>query len=329
MCPEQARRIQIHDYQPGHENFRADVLHGLHKRQKELPCKYFYDERGSYLFDCICALDEYYIPATERAITRASIGEIAELIGSGSLLIEYGSGNCTKTRFLLDHLCEVAAYIPIDIAREQLLSAAAELMSAYAELEVLPVCADYTGDFDLPAVNRPHRLRLVYFPGSTIGNFDPVPAARFLQQIASLGGIGSGLLIGVDLKKDPSVLHRAYNDSRGVTAAFNLNMLERINRELGGDFQPEYFEHYAFYNPVDGRIEMHLVSLREQVVHLDGTAITFSRGESIRTEKSYKYTLDELERLAAAAGFSVEQVWTDERQWFSVQYLVNRGRAPD
>ena len=208
---------------------------------------------------------------------------------------------------------------------EQLLQASVELVSSYPGLEVLPVCADYTSDFELPATSRPCRRRAVYFPGSTIGNFDPIEARHFLGQIARLCGQGGALLIGVDLKKDPAVLHRAYNDPQGVTAAFNLNLLERVNRELNGDFQLDQFEHRVFYNPEQGRVEMHLVSLRDQTIRLDNATISFAQGESIWTESSYKYTLEEFERLAAAAGFKVEHVWTDARKWFSVQYLVNTG----
>ncbi len=188
---------------------------------------------------------------------------------------------------------------------------------------MLPVCADYTSGFELPVASKPPVRKVAYFPGATIGNFDPVMAQHFLEHIAGVCGPGGALLIGVDLKKDPSVLHRAYNDSQGVTAAFNLNLLERINRELDCDFQVEWFEHYAFYNPREGRVEMHLVSLRDQTVRLDNMTIPFAKGESIWTENSYKFNLDEFELMAAAAGFKVEHVWTDEQQWFSVQYLVN------
>jgi len=325
MYSKEHQQIRVHDFEPEQERFRTEVLSGLQKSPKELPCKYFYDERGSYLFECICELDEYYIPRTEAAIMEAYIEQMVELIGPGVLLIEYGSGNSTKTRILLKHLHELAAYVPIDICQKQLLRATVELVSDYSGLEVLPVCADYTSDFELPVTNRPCRRRVVYFPGSTIGNFDPIPAKHFLEHIAGVCGPRGGLLIGVDLKKDPAVLHRAYNDGKGVTAAFNLNLLERVNRELNGDFQPEWFEHYAFYNPGEGRVEMHLVSLKDQTVHLDNVSVPFARGESIWTESSYKFTLDEFEQMAGDAGFKVAHVWTDEKQWFSVQYLVNTG----
>ena len=322
-----SRRLRWHDFEPGRKQFLADVLAGLRKEPKELPCKYFYDERGSRLYERICQLDEYYIPHTEASIMAAHIGEMAELIGQRVRLIEYGCGNCEKVRFLLDHLDDPAAYVPIDISREQLKRVAEELSAGYPELEILPVCADYTSRFTLPASGRESQRTVVYFPGSTISNFAPISARKFLEQMAQVCGTGGGLLIGVDLKKDPAVLHRAYNDSRGITAAFNLNLLERINRELGADFHPERFEHNAFYNSEQSRVEMHLVSQRDQTVHLDNTAIAFTRGETIWTESSYKYSLDEFERTAAAAGWRVVRVWSDDRRWFSVQYLVNAPSA--
>ncbi|MFC2012924.1 L-histidine N(alpha)-methyltransferase [Chloroflexota bacterium] len=323
MNPETGRRIELSDFNPGRGRFLAESISGLEKPQKELPCKYFYDERGASLYESICTLEEYYIPRTEAAIMETRVREMAGIIGPNALLIEYGSGSCAKTRLLLDNLSNPAAYVPVDISREQLLRAAQQIAADYPGLEVLPVCADYTGDFRLPVPGRPVDNIAAYFPGSTIGNFDPVSAGVFLKHIAAVCGRGGGLLIGVDLKKDADVLNRAYNDRRGVTAAFNLNVLERINRELGGDFRVDYFEHRAFYNSREGRVEMHLVSRKNQTVRLDGVTIPFADGESIWTESSYKFNLNEFERMAAAAGFRVEQVWTDERHWFSVQYLVN------
>ncbi len=320
-------QIRLNGFDPGLERFRADVLSGLRKAQKELPSKYFYDEKGAHLFELICTLDEYYIPRTETSIMEVYIEEMATILGRRVLLIEYGCGACAKTRILLDHLNDLAAYVPIDISREQLLRVMQQLTSDFPALEILPVCADYTSGFEIPIPRQHSDHVVVYFPGSTIGNFDPIPAKPFLEHIASVCGPGGGLLIGMDLKKDPNVLHRAYNDPQGITAAFNLNLLERINRELNCDFQLESFKHYAFYNSREGRIEMHLVSLKDQAVHLDNMTIPFTRGESIWTESSYKYNLDEFEQMAAAAGFRVEQVWTDEQQWFSIQYLVNAKRT--
>jgi dimethylhistidine N-methyltransferase len=249
---------------------------------------------------------------------------MVELIGPNVLVIEHGCGNCAKVRFLIDRLHEPAAFIPIDISQEQLLHVAKELTSIYPRLQVLPVCADYMSSFELPIPKQSSKRTVVYFPGSTISNFDPIPAKNFLGHVANLCGSDGALLIGVDLKKDPAVLHNAYNDNEGITAAFNLNLLERINRELDCDFQLDAFRHYAFYNSRESRIEMHLVSQRDQMVHLNRETISFARGESIWTESSYKYNLDDFEQMSAAAGFRVERVWMDEQQWFSVQYLVTR-----
>lgn len=313
---------QLHDRQPDRQRFLSEVLNGLRKPQKELPSKYFYDERGSHLFERITKLPEYYIPRAEEAIMREHAAEMASLLGPNILLVEPGCGECLKTRLLLDHLRDPAAYVPIDISREQLLRVSTDLASSYSRLEVLPVCADYNDDYELPRSSRaPHRV-VVFFPGSTIGNFEPPQAMEFLKSMARLSGPGGTLLLGVDLKKDPALLHSAYNDRDGVTAAFNLNLLQRINDELGADFQLDQFGHYAFYNPSVGRVEMHLVSLRHQTVHLNGEHISFARGESIWTESSYKYDAHEFERLAEAAGFRLERIWTDAEQRFSVQCLA-------
>jgi len=313
-----------YDFKPGLERFLAEVLIGLRKPQKELPSKYFYDERGSQLFERICGLKEYYITRIEASIMQAYIEEIVELIGPQVLVIEHGCGNCEKVRFLMDHLHDPVAFIPIDISKEQLLQVSRELDSIYSQLQVLPVCADYTSSFELPIPKRESKRTVVYFPGSTISNFDPIPVEHFLEHVANLCGSNGALLIGVDLKKDPAVFHNAYNDGEGLTAAFNLNLLERINRELDCDFQLDAFEHYAFYNPRESRVEMHLISRKNQVVHIDGEVISFIKGESIWTESSYKYNLEEFKQMAAVAGFRVERVWVDERQWFSVQYLTTR-----
>jgi dimethylhistidine N-methyltransferase len=315
------------DSRPGRDEFLSDVLAGLAKPQKQLSPKYFYDDAGARLFEELCELDEYYIPRTEKSIMQAHVKEMTDLLGEDLLLIEYGCGDCAKTRIVLDHLSRPAGFVPIDISFEQLQRVAADLESSYPGLEVMPVCADYTGAYELPRPRRKSARNAVYFPGSTIGNFDPIPARMFLDHMAEACGPDGALLVGVDLKKDPAVLHRAYNDGDGVTAAFNLNLLARINAELGADVRLDAFEHYAFFNPVEGRVEMHLVSLADQPVHVDGITVDFSRGESIWTESSYKYSLDEFASLAAATGFRAERVWTDEREWFSVQYLVNDGRA--
>jgi dimethylhistidine N-methyltransferase len=314
--------IDLHDFEPEVDSFREEVVHGLQQAQKTIPCKYFYDAHGSHLFDQICELDEYYPTRTELSIMQQHAGAMAQLIGRGCLLIEYGSGSSLKTRVLLDHLQAPAAYVPIDISREHLMRSAAGLAAAYPSLKVLPVCADYTADFTLPLCHRPIARKVVYFPGSTIGNFDPVQAQKFLCHIAAIAGAGGGLLIGIDLKKDARILEPAYNDAKGVTAAFNLNLLHRINRELGADFQLHQFRHHAFYNEELGRIEMHLVSLQNQTVQIGETTITFTEDETIHTENSYKYSPEEFAVLAANAGFELQAMWTDEQRLFGVQYLT-------
>jgi dimethylhistidine N-methyltransferase len=319
-----AAKIQLFDFEPQLGSFRQEVLEGLRKPQKELPSKFFYDERGSQLFDKISALDEYYPTRTELGIMRDHAGAMVDLLGPRCLLVEYGSGSSTKTRFLLDHLRQPAAYMPIDISKEHLLGAATALAEAYPDLEVLPVCADYTTTFALPQPNPPATRTIVYYPGSTIGNFDREPARRFLRHIAQVCGPGGGLLIGVDLPKDPAKLHHAYNDWEGVTALFNLNLLARINRELGTDFVVERFRHYAFFNPREGRVEMHLVSLTDQTVHVGNDEFAFLTGQSIWTESSYKYSLEAFAEMAESAGFCREHVWMDSQQLFSVQYLTVR-----
>ncbi|HEU5377123.1 MAG TPA: L-histidine N(alpha)-methyltransferase [Ktedonobacteraceae bacterium] len=311
----------LYDFEPQQKTFREEVLQGLQDARKELPSKYFYDDIGSQLFEQICELDEYYLTRTELGIMQEHVCEIASLLGQRCLLIEYGSGSSTKTRLLLDTLQDPAGYVPIDISKEQLLRSAATLAEIYPGLEVLPVCADYTSDFVLPLPEKLVSQRVVYFPGSTIGNFDREPARAFLRHLARVCQ-GGGLLIGVDLKKDFNILHRAYNDSQGLTAQFNKNLLVRMNQELGANFQLQHFGHYAFYNPAQSRVEMHLVSLKNQTVTIGEMEIPFKLGESVWTESSYKYTLDEFAHLAASAGFSVRQVWTDARQLFSVQYLT-------
>lgn len=319
-----APQLRLHDFTPAPANFRSDVIHGLQQPHKALPSKFFYDEQGAQLFEQITRLDEYYPTRTELAIMRHHVAEMAALLGPRCLLIEYGSGSSTKTRLLLDALKEPAGYVPIDISKAQLLDAATELAARYAGLEVLPVCADYTSYYEVPVPEQPVARRVVYYPGSTIGNFHPEQAQQFLQSVAALCGPNGGLLIGVDLKKDPVLLHQAYNDALGVTAAFNLNLLTRINHELGADFQLDRFRHYAFYNAQANRIEMHLVSLSEQTVLLGDNEVRFKRGESIWTESSYKYNRDEFARVADGAGFAVERVWTDATELFSVQYLTVR-----
>lgn len=299
----------------------AEVLAGLDKPVKELPPKLLYDARGSDLFERICELAAYYPTRTEIGIMDRHIDDIARHVGPSCLLIEFGSGSGIKTRFLLEHLERPAAYVPIDVSAAALRQSAAAIDRRHPQLEVLPVCADYTRPFALPRPRQQPARTVIYFPGSTIGNYHPEAAEQFLSRLARLAGSRGGLLIGVDLRKDPALLHRAYNDTEGLTAEFNRNLLYRLNRELDGDFDPDLFAHYAFYNPRCGRIEMHLVSRHRQRVTLADATVEFDEGESIWTESSYKYTLPGFADLAARAGFAVEKVWTDARRWFSVQFL--------
>ncbi len=313
----------LDEQQPTRDAFLDDCTIGLAQRCKSLPCKYFYDERGSRLFDRICELDEYYPTRTELSITRDHAPEIAELLGSDCLLVEFGSGSSVKTRLLLDQLIDPAGYIPIDISGEHLFRTASALADRYPSVAVMPLCADYTADLELPPTDAAPRKVAGYFPGSTIGNFEPPAALEFLRRVRKLCGRGSGLLIGVDLKKDPRLLHAAYNDAAGVTAEFNLNLLARINRELRGNFTLDAFAHYAFFNPVAGRVEMHLASLERQSVQIAGRRFRFETGESIHTENCYKYTLEGFAKLAERAGYRVRNVWLDELRLFSLQYLVS------
>lgn len=322
IAPAAAEALPLLDLAPPAADLRRDALAGLTRRPRALPCKYFYDDHGSWLFDQICTLPEYYPTRTELAISRQYAAEMATACGPRTLLVELGSGTSTKTRVLLDHLREPAAYVPVDIARDFLRESAGALARAYPRLPVLPVCADFTRPFAIPAGRLPAARRtVVYFPGSTIGNFTAPEATALLRNIADLIGEGGGLLIGVDLRKDPAVLERAYNDARGVTAAFNLNLLTRINRELGADFQLDAFRHRAIYDQDAGRIEMQLVCAREHTVHIDAQPFTFTAGEVLRTEYSHKYSLESFAGLATAAGLTVRQVWSDRDHLFSVQYL--------
>jgi dimethylhistidine N-methyltransferase len=317
-------------------DFLREVLHGLGQPHKRLPCKYFYDHAGAELFERICELDEYYPTRCELDILQQHAHAIAAYLGPNVALIEYGSGSSRKTRLLLDQLREPAAYLPVDINGAQLRETARELARVYPRLPVHPIEADFVHPFTLPPPlsppgtggdkgGGPAARRVVYFSGSTIGNFEPPTAMKLLAAIAALCGRGGGLLIGVDLKKDPNVLHAAYNDRHGVTASFNRNLLARINRELSADFVLDRYDHYAFYNPVSGRIEIHLVSRAAQTVHIAARTFALAEGESICTEYSYKYSLTDFARLANEAGLRVRQVWLDERAWFSVQYLSVEG----
>jgi L-histidine Nalpha-methyltransferase len=300
--------------------FRADVLVGLSRPQKRLPSKYFYDAVGSRLFDRITELSEYYPTRVELGIMRARAAEMAARCGPRCLLVELGAGSLTKVRLLLDRFDRPAGYVPVDVSGDHLRAAAAALADDYPVLDVAPVVADFTRPFALPDV--PAARRVVYFPGSTLGNFDPPEADALLRRVARSVGPGGGLLLGLDLRKEVAVLERAYNDAAGVTAAFNRNLLVRINRELGADFDPRAFRHVAFYDRERSRIEMHLTSERPQRVRVGSAAFDFRAGESIHTENSYKYDLGEFAHRAAGCGLRLDESWTDARNYFAVLYLT-------
>jgi len=315
-------RLAVLDLEPAKSDFLSETIAGLSRRPPTLPCKYFYDERGAALFQKICDLPEYYITRTETAILRLHAHEMAQCIGPRSELIGLGTGAGTKTRILLEELEAPAVYIPIDISNQQLRQSTALFRRLFPGLEILPVCTDYLEPFDLPAPERNAARKVVYFPGSTIGNFEPEEAIKFLRRIVDLCEKNGALLIGVDLQKDRHVLERAYNDHAGVTAQFNVNLLVRANRELGADFNPSRWRHYAFYNSGEGRIEIYLISEADQTVHIAGRVFHFRPGEKIITEFSYKHTPEGFTALARAAGFEFVRMWTDDARLFGVFYFT-------
>ena len=306
--------------------FARELRAGLARPARGISPKFFYDARGSALFDDICGLPEYYPTRTELRILADSAAEIAAHIGPQAEIVEFGAGSLTKVRLLLDALDAPRRYIPIDISGDHLEGAVARLRADYPGLAVQPVAADYTMPLVLPAPGEGAGRRVGFFPGSTLGNFTPDEALSFLQLAARLLR-GGGLLLGVDLVKDPAVLHAAYNDSQGVTAAFNLNLLRRANAELGSDFDVDGFTHAAFYNAPHRRIEMHLVSRRRQTVTFEGRTYEFAEGETLHTENSHKFTIDDLRALAVRAGFTPKAVWTDADRLFSVHWLQAPGAA--
>ncbi len=313
------RQVKFHDYAPTGSDFLAEVVEGLSRVPKKISPKFFYDQRGSELFDEICLQPEYYPTRTEISILQHNARQIAALIGAESVLVELGSGASEKVRVLFDALSP-ASYMGVDISKEFLLLSTRRLAQDYPELEVHAVCADFSQQLELPVQAQRGQV-VAFFPGSSIGNFEPTSALQFLRQVAACVGKGGKLLIGVDLKKDSVILNRAYNDAAGVTAAFNLNLLQRIQVELAAELELDAFHHQAFYNPEQSRVEMHLVSERRQTIMLDDEVFELTARESIHTESSYKYSLDEFARLAGKAGFAVEQVWTDPAKMFSVQLL--------
>jgi dimethylhistidine N-methyltransferase len=308
------------DLAPGEEGFRDAVLGGLSQRRKAIPCRYLYDARGSALFEEICELPEYYLTRTETAILEDAAGEIAALAGPQCQLVEFGSGASRKVRTLLDALAEPAGYVAIDISREQLRQATEALADERPFLDIIAVCADYMRplEIELPRARR----RLGFFPGSTIGNFTLADAVAFLRGARHIVGPGGAMLVGVDLKKDVGLLHAAYNDAKGVTAAFSLNLLDRMNRELAADFDLARFRHDAFWNETDGRIEIYIQSRADQIVTVAGRTIRFAKDERIHIEDSCKYSIEEFSHLAARAGYKPQRVWTDRRNYFSIHLLA-------
>ena len=308
------------DLAPEPDDFLSEVLKGLREKPKTLPCKFFYDEIGSKLFDQICDLPEYYPTRTEVALLETTSPEIARCVGRNAYIIEYGCGSVRKIRPLLDALDSPVAYVAVDISREHLIASAETLAQDYPDVEVHAVCADFTKPFTVKA--HADARRVGFFPGSTIGNFRRDDAERFLENAAGFLGSGGAMVIGIDLKKDEKILKAAYNDAQGVTAAFNMNLLDRINRELDADFDLSKFRHEAHYNEEAGRVEMHLYSVEDQVVHVNGRRFDFAGGESIHTENSHKYSVDDFREMARRAGFSPEQVWVDSEKLFSIHYLT-------
>jgi len=311
--------IQFYDFHPPLADLKKEVLTGLSCQPKAISPKFFYDKQGSELFDKITELPEYYPTRTEISILKQHGPEMASLLGEECFLLELGSGSSQKIRLLLDAL-QPAAYMPMDISKEHLLESAQTLATDYPELEIHATCVDYSDEFQLPYSPK-KATKAAFFPGSSIGNFEPSQAQVLLERIAQLLGPEGALLVGVDLKKAPQRLNTAYNDAQGITAAFNLNLLTRINRELKANFELSQFSHHAFYNQELGRIEMHLVSNQSQEVQVDGQTFAFAEGESIHTENSYKYTVEQFHSIASDAGFLPEQVWTDDSELFSVHCL--------
>ena len=302
------------------QEHQDEVLTALRRDPKEIPSKFFYDAAGCELFEQICKLPEYYPTRTELSIMESRIEEISEAIGANAVLIEYGSGASLKTRMLLDAMAAPLAYVPLDIAIDHLQDAADALRQRYPNLTVLPTYGDFTQEIELPD-STPTGKRVVYFPGSTIGNLKPKQAIDLLQRIHRLVGADGGLLLGVDLVKEAEVLNAAYDDSQGVTAEFNRNTLRHVNRAADANFDPDQFEHLAFYHPTQQRVEMHLESRLPQTVRVGETDIQLQQGERIRTELSHKYQRSTLEDMCLQAGLKINQWWTDERQWFGIAWI--------
>ena len=312
---------RLKKFEPEKEDLLEEILEGFSKPQKELPSKLFYDKKGSSLFDEICELNEYYLTRTETSIMTENIEDICSVLGENCLLVEFGSGSSKKIRLLLSGLKNAAGYVPIDISEEHLINSANALAQDYPNLRIFPVYADYTQPFGLPQFDFTYSKKVVYYPGSTIGNFEPEYASEFLNNIGIRLGKGTGLLIGIDLKKDKKIIEDAYNDEKGVTAEFNLNILTRLNRELDTDFDLLQWEHLAFYNSNEGRIEMHLESLSNQVTQVNGDTVSFTKGETILTEYSHKYSVKDFEELLSES-YNLEKLWRDKENKFGILYFT-------
>lgn len=313
--------IFLHDLHPSEADIRGDVLEALSRRPKTLPSKYLYDAHGSQLFERICSLPEYYLTRAELALMEAHVEDIAASLGPRALLVEYGSGSGLKTRLLLEHLAELVAYVPVEISRSALTASVERLSGQFPHVQMLPVCADFTQPIELPEPARAQRRTVIYFPGSTIGNFDADTAVRLLSHMRQEMGANGAALVGVDLVKPPAIIEAAYNDSAGVTAQFTLNLLSRLNHELQANFDLGAFQHHARYQPERERIETHIVSRTEQIVTVAGRRIHFAAGEAMLVELSCKYSPQSFARIAARAGLRVTQMWTDPQGLFSVQCL--------
>ncbi|MEM7138852.1 MAG: L-histidine N(alpha)-methyltransferase [Myxococcota bacterium] len=320
----EAARVRLVDLHPDLGDLRAEAIAGLCNSDKTLPCKYFYDTLGARLFEAITELPEYYPTRTELGILEQSVHEMAEEIGPHATLIEFGSGVGLKTRMMLDALIDPTGCVLIDISRDALAASAKQLGERHQAMEVVAVCADYTTPLQLPRPHRPSARTVAFFPGSTIGNFTHEEARRFLERVADLVGPGGGLLVGIDRRKDPAIIEAAYNDSIGVTAAFNLNILARLNR-LGANFDISCFRHHAPYIEEHGRIEMRLVSTVPQTVSIGGRDVYFDKDEFIVTEHSHKYDLGHFEEMASSAGFGLKRQWSDPADWFTVCFLEVEG----
>lgn len=312
----------LHDFSPRSSDVLEEVLRGLYQEKKELPPKLLYDKKGSDIFDEICDLPEYYPTRSEKEILTRNAFEMSALIGPDALIIEPGAGVGEKIRLLLPYFESPAGYVPVEISKETLIDMSAEIASIFPEIKLYPVCADFTQSFNLDDIHvEEASKKVIFFPGSTIGNFTPSEAGSFLERMGEVVGEGGGLLIGVDMKKDSEILNKAYDDAQGVTAAFNLNLLQRLNSEIRTDFDAQAFRHRAYYNQDLGRVEMHLESLRDQTVRIDGKKVFFKAGETIHTESSYKYAVEEFIELAKRAGWSSVKNWQDEGNLFSVYYF--------